>query len=110
MALSSQGWSIEFRGCADPEDDCSSAVFDVTSPVGERQKVEIRTTTQIEAILAREKGKTSLARADRESLLASAGRKMIEESIARGRIDQVLTLDSRIFRSAGEERRLLDAM
>lgn len=108
MAQDGSSWSIEFRGCTGPRDECQAARFQVASPGGSPSSVEVRVTVQIESILARHLGKHELSPTEREKILSVAGRQLIEESLARrGRVDAVLLLDSRLFLSHGAQRRLL---
>ena len=69
----------------------------------------MRTTAQIEHILAGEVGKEALAGRDREAILSVAGRQLIEECLAdEGAVEPLLFLDSRLFRVPGAERGLLE--
>lgn len=101
-------WSITFRGCAASGRDCDAALFEATSGEGDVATIEVRTTAQVEHILARELGKGELMAEDREAILSVAGRRLIEEQLANvGAVEPLLFLDSRLFRVPGEERRLL---
>ena len=102
------GWTVTFRGCDQAHTDCDTARFEVTAPAGTTSSVEVRTTAQIEQILARELGKDRLTVRDREAILAVAGHQLIEGSVAQeGAVEPLLFLDSRLFRVPGAERRLL---
>lgn len=108
MAQDGSSWSVEFCGCTGPRDECQAARFQVAPPAGSPSSVEVRVTAQIESILARHLGKRELSPSDRQKILSPAGRRLIEESLARrGRVDAVLLLDSRLFFSHGAQRRLL---
>lgn len=100
--------SIIFLGCeesAGTDRDCG--YFSVRYQDRE-QRVEVRTTVQIEQILAHELGKSHLSRAEREAILSVGGRQLIEGCLERGQpLEPVILLDSRIFRTPGAERRLL---
>ena len=106
--MSGTGWTVTFRGCRAVENDCDGAEFDVTPLDGAPIGVEVRTTAQIEHILARELGKRELEPRDREALLSVGGRQLVEKSLAEaGAVEPLLLLDSRLFRVPGWERRLL---
>lgn len=108
MAAAPTGWTIVFLGCGRAQQDCDSAKFEVQRADGIPFTVEVRTTAQIEHILAREVGKEALAGRDREAILSVAGRQLIEECLAdEGAVEPLLFLDSRLFRLPGAERRLL---
>ncbi len=101
-------WTVTFRGCGTVHDDCDAAHFQVTPSRGAGFTVEVRTTSQIEHLLAQELGKEALDTADREAILSTAGQQIIEELLAaRGTVERMLLLDSRLFRVPGAERRLL---
>ena len=109
MAAAPTGWTIVFLGCGRAQQDCDSAKFEVQRADGIPFKVEVRTTAQIEHILAREVGKEALAGRDREAILSVAGRQLMEECLAEeGAVEPLLFLDSRLFRVPGAERRLLE--
>ena len=80
--MSGTGWTVTFRGCRAVENDCHGAEFEVTPLDGAPIGVEVRTTAQIEHILARELGKRELEPRDREALLSVGGRQLVEESLA----------------------------
>lgn len=104
------GWTATFRGCEAGRNDCTAARFEVTSPQGDRSEVVVRTTAQIEEILARELGKPALEPREREAILSIAGRQLIEACLAKGgAVDAELCLDSRLLRAPGAERALLQA-
>lgn len=108
MGAASTGWTVTFRGCEQTDDDCDAAWFEAAAPQGDVLEVEVRTTAQIEQILARELGKSNLERGDREAILSVAGRQAIDEALAeRGEVSSRLYLDSRLFRTPGAGRRLL---
>lgn len=108
MAAEVSGWAIVFRGCDELRGDCSAARFDVTPPGGVLTTVEVRTTVQIEHILALELGKEQIDAPAREAILSVAGRQLIEAQLADGKaIEPLICLDSRLFRLPGAERRLL---
>ena len=108
MGAERAGWKIAMTGFQQVEQDCDSARFEVTAPRGEAVAVEVRTTAQVEHILARELGKEALSAGDREAILAVAGRWLIDELIEHGgAVDPLLLLDSRLFQVPGAERRLL---
>ncbi len=108
MGAAAAGWTVTFRGCERAQEDCDAARFEVASPAGAASTVEVRTTAQIEQILARELGKERLEGRDREAILSVAGRQLVEESLAReGAVEPLLFLDSRLFRVPNAERRLL---
>ena len=108
MGANVVGWTMVFRGCEAVRDDCAAARFDVTSPQGAVTSVEVRTTAQIEHILARELGKSALDAREREAILSVAGRQLIEACLAdEGAAEPLLFLDSRLLRAPGAERRLL---
>jgi hypothetical protein len=96
---------IRFDRCVD-QDICDSALFNVA---GREAPVEIRTTDQIESILARELGKTELSARDREAILSQAGEGLILECLRlHGHIDSPLLLTSDYqFRRPGMERQVL---
>lgn len=101
-------WTVTFRGCDAAQVDCEAARFEVAEPEGTSAVVEVRTTAQVEHILARELGKQALDAQDREAILSAAGRQLIEERLAEtGAVEPLLFLDSRLFRVPGAERRLL---
>ncbi|OGO51182.1 MAG: hypothetical protein A2148_08915 [Chloroflexi bacterium RBG_16_68_14] len=109
MAAASTGWTVVFRGCEQAQQDCDSARFQVTPPQGKSITIEVRTTAQIEQILARELGKQALDAREREAILSPAGRRLIEERLEeKGQVEPLLFLDSRLFRASGAERRLLE--
>jgi hypothetical protein len=102
------GWTVTFRGCEAAHVDCDAARFEVAGRRGKRIAVEVRTTAQIEHILARELGRQGLDASDRAAILAVAGRRLIEESLAEwGAVQPLLFLDSRLFLVPGAKRRLL---
>jgi hypothetical protein len=108
MSSASTGWEITMKGCQQVEQDCDSARFEVKAPKGEPVAVEVRTTAQVEHILARELGKEALSAGDREAILTVAGRWLIEELVGQGgAVGPLLLLDSRLFQVPGAERRLL---
>lgn len=108
MAAEVSGWAIAFLGYGEPRGDCSAARFDVTPPGGARTTVEVRTTAQIEHILALELGKEQIDAPAREAILSVAGRQLIEAQLADGKaIAPLLCLDSRLFRLPGAACRLL---
>jgi hypothetical protein len=73
-----------------------------------REPVEVRTTAQIEHILARELGMEALGPGERDRILQLAGRQLIEVCLVQeGAAEPLLYLDSRLFRVPGAERRLL---
>ena len=109
MGAAPAGWTVTFCGCEQTEEDCDAAQFEVAFPHGAAQTVEVRTTAQIEHILARELGTEALGAPEREAVLSVAGRQLIEESLAeQGAVGPLLFLDSRLFRVPGAERRLLE--
>lgn len=108
MAEDISRWSIRFEGCARESAECDTALFDVVEEAKSPLRVEVRITAQIESILAREMGRRELTEQDREAILSTAGRRLIEECLReRGHVDPVLLLTSEIFRQHGAERRLL---
>ena len=108
MAAAPAGWTVTFRGCEQGQEDCDSARFEVAPPRGTAITVEVRTTAQIERILARELGKQALGAHEREAILSVAGRWLVEERLEeKGQVEPLLLLDSRLFRVPGAERRLL---
>lgn len=108
MAGAPVGWTITFLECKRAQQDCDSARFEVRPPEGTPATVEVRTTAQIEHILAGEVGKEALAGRDREAILSVAGRQLMEECLAEeGAAEPLFFLDSRLFRLPGAERRLL---
>ncbi len=108
MARDISRWTIEFEGCAPDSLDCSTASFGLSAAGQSPLTVEVRVTSQIESILARELGKETLSEGDREKILSVAGRRLIEECLAKeGRVDAVLLLTSHIFRLPGAGKRLL---
>ena len=108
MGAAPAGWTVTFRGCERLQRDCDTARFDVAGPEGTGLPVEVRTTAQIEYILARELGREALDAREREAIVSIAGRWLIEETLAeRGAVEPLLLLDSRLFREPGAERRLL---
>jgi hypothetical protein len=104
--LSSITLEVQFAGCGDV-DTCDHAFFEVHG--GHDQRVEVRTTEEIERILARELDKTQLEASDREAILSLAGEELIRECFDQhGHIDSPLLLTSDfIFRRPGVERGLL---
>ena len=101
-------WTIEFEGCAPESPECDAARFALSATGQTPLRVEVRVTSQIESILARELGKETLTEGEREKILSVAGRQLIEEYLAKeGRVDPVLLLTSQIFRLPGAEKRLL---
>ena len=101
-------WSIQFEGCTRESAECDTALFDVVEEGESPLRVEVRITAQIESILAREMGRRELTQQERETILSTAGRRLIEECLReRGHVDPVLLLTSQIFREHGAERRLL---
>ena len=108
MAPDISRWSIQFEGCARESAECDTAHFDVVEEGKSPLRVEVRITAQIESILAREMGRRQLTEEEREAILSTAGRHLVEECLReRGRVDPVLLLTSQIFRQRGAERRLL---
>lgn len=108
MGVDLGGWRIVFTGCDPGHDDCSAGRFEATSPEGHVVHVEVRTTAQVERILARELGSPSLDARQREAVFSVAGRQLIEACLAEGgAVRPLLFLDSRLFRVPGAERRLL---
>jgi hypothetical protein len=108
MAEDISRWSIRFEGCAPESAECDAARFAVAEEGRPPQQVEVRITAQIESILARETSKRELTQQEREAILSTAGRRLIEECLReRGRLEPVLLLTSQIFRQPGAERRLL---
>lgn len=102
------GWTVTFRGCKAVENDCDTALFEAMPREGAAVAVEVRTTAQIERILARGLGSQALDAREREAILSVAGRQLIEERLAEtGAVEPLLFLDSRLFRVPGAERRLL---
>lgn len=98
---------ITFQGCR-PEEDCRVGLFLVEGPGPEPARVEVRTTRQIEHLLAHQLGKERLDDAELEAVLGTGGRWLIQRELGRtGRLLGRLLLDSDIFRHRGEERRLL---
>lgn len=78
------------------------------SEEGDATPVEVRTTAQIEHILARELGNEALDAREREAVLSTGGRRLIEEQLAAtGAVEPLILLDSRLFRVPDAERRLL---
>ena len=104
------GETITFLGCDDaasPDRDCG--YFSVAYG-GREQRVEVRTTAQIEHMLARELGQDQLTDDQREAVLSEGGRRLIESYLERGQpLEPVVLLDSRILMTPGAERRLLQA-
>lgn len=102
--------SIVFLGCeeaAGTDRDCG--YFSVRYQ-GREQRVEVRTTAQIEQILAHELGKDHLSPAEREAVLSVGGYQLIRRYLEQGRpLEPVILLDSRLFLTPGAERRLLQA-
>lgn len=97
---------ITFESCRE-EEDCATAFF-LMEAAGPPQRVEVRTTAQIEHLLAHQLGKEALDLREREAILRVAGLRLIERELQkRGGIRGPLLLDSEIFRHHGEERRLL---
>ena len=108
MADDISRWSIRFEGCTRESAECDTALFDVVEEAKPPLRVEVRITAQIESILAREMGRRELTEQEREAILSTAGRRLIEECLReRGHVDPVLLLTSEIFRQHGAERRLL---
>lgn len=108
MAGDTTEWTIEFEGCAAESPECRAASFGLSAAGKTHLSVEVRVTSQIESILARELGKQALTEGDRERILSVAGRRLIEEFLAKeGRVEPVLLLTSQIFRVPGTEKRLL---
>lgn len=108
MAADVSRWSIRFDGCSEESAECAAAHFDVVEEGRTPLRVEVRVTAEIESILAREMGKRELTHQERESILSTAGRRLIEECLhERGRVDAVLLLTSQIFREPGAGKRLL---
>ena len=108
MAQDISRWSIRFEGCTRESAECDTALFDVVEEAKPPLRVEVRITAQIESILAREMGRRELTEQEREAILSTAGRRLIEECLReRGHVDPVLLLTSEIFRQHGAERRLL---
>ncbi|MEX2238360.1 MAG: hypothetical protein WEB00_12605 [Dehalococcoidia bacterium] len=104
--MASPSLEIHFSGCVDM-DVCNAALFDLTGAAPD--KVEVRTTDEIESILARELGKHELSARDREAILTIAGEGLIRECLDQhGHIDSPLLLTSDyVFRRPGMERGLL---
>lgn len=101
-------WTIEFQGCFEKDVDCNCGVFRVRRLDEPEQRVEVLTTVQIERMLAKFMGKDALDDQERSLLLATAGRRLIEDCIHReGNVQPLLYLTGEIFRSRGAERRLL---
>jgi hypothetical protein len=108
MAADVSKWTIEFAGCAQESPECDAGLFSVSGAGKGPLEVEVRVTSQIESILARELGKKALTEGEREKIVSVAGRRLIEECLAKeGRVDPVVLLTSQIFRLPGAEKRLL---
>lgn len=108
MSTHLSDWTIEFQGCFEKDVDCNCGVFCVRRLDGPEQRVEVLTTVQIERMLAKVIGKEALNDQERAVLLATAGRRLIEDCIHRdGHVQPLLYLTGEIFRSRGAERRLL---
>ena len=101
-------WQIEFLGCAEPVEECRSGLFRITMPGMEAQQVEVRTTAQLESILARALGKEVLSQQDQKALFTTVGLPLIEGHLSeRGSVEPLLLLSSELLRRPGGERRLL---
>ena len=108
MSAAPAGWTVSMRDFRQVRQDCDCAIFEVAPPAGEPVTVEVRTTAQVEHILARELGKETLSVGDRQAILSVAGRWLIEERVAtEGAVEPLLLLDSQLFQAPGAERRLL---
>jgi hypothetical protein len=109
MAGVPAGWQVTYRGC-EVGSDCDSVRFEVQLQDGTTLSFEVRTTAQVEYILARELGHEAITPRDREKILSMAGRRLVEDAMAaQGAVARLILLDSRLFREPGAERTLLRA-
>lgn len=100
VTITCEGWSLG--------EDCDSGFFRVEGAPASPPRVEVRTTRQIEHLLAHQLGKESLSEPEREAILEVGGHWLIDRRLIEvGHVEEVLLLDSDIFRHHGEERELL---
>ncbi|MPZ24294.1 MAG: hypothetical protein GEU28_12320 [Dehalococcoidia bacterium] len=101
-----QLFEVSLDRCVD-DGVCDRAFLKVSEPY--ETEVEVRTTDEIESVLARELGKSELAASDRKAILAIGGDYLIRECLeVHGHIDSPLLMTSDfLFRRPGMERQLL---
>lgn len=107
MTSEPPSWQITFVGCTHEANDCDAGHFECRE-FGRSHHVVVRVTAQIERILARELGRPELTRTERERILETGGRRLLEGRLRAGQpLEPVMYLDSRIFLSPGAEKALL---